>query len=417
MSLFLLVAIALAVVCIFSLLINPYIGFLFLFLFKPIIDTAYYQPLLFGLSITQIVGGMVPLIIFAHLPFRNLSRELVRLPMRGIWLLYVLNILFFSSFIAFNQNISDGVEVFLRHIHGFIGFFIIQALYREKDKFKVLLIVLIIAGLFPTIVGLYQAATGVIWRPQQAEGLIRYVGMYNDVMTIRLYELQTIIALLLFSVLYATKNPMFRPFALCYGALSVFVVFKAWTKSGIITLVWWLIVWSLYRKKTIFGVFLLVISLFFITEFGSDLLDSIGTLFRKEIGAVQGKMPITRTFEGRWVDWIPMFKEWEELSNLRQLFGSGMKATGAHNDYLQMLFHGGIFGLGIYLTLLIYTGIVILKNLFFRKNPLSVVALMMFSMYMLDTIGLVPSSYPAYQWLIWGLIGLSMRLANEKQEL
>jgi hypothetical protein len=34
-------------------------------------------------------------------------------------------------------------------------------------------------------------------------------------------------------------------------------------------------------------------------------------------------------------------------------------------------------------------------------------------MWLVDAIGLVPSSYPGYQWFVWGFIGLSLRLREE----
>jgi hypothetical protein len=46
-----------------------------------------------------------------------------------------------------------------------------------------------------------------------------------------------------------------------------------------------------------------------------------------------------------------------------------------------------------------------------------VAALMVYTMYLIDTIGLVPSVYPGYQWFVWGIIGLSLRRAAEERRL
>ena len=42
-------------------------------------------------------------------------------------------------------------------------------------------------------------------------------------------------------------------------------------------------------------------------------------------------------------------------------------------------------------------------------SPLNVMAIMIFVMWLVDTVGLHPSLYPSYQWYVWGFIGLSLR--------
>ena len=116
------------------------------------------------------------------------------------------------------------------------------------------------------------------------------------------------------------------------------------------------------------------------------------------------------TFQGRWFGWVEMMAEWERLPAMSQLFGSGKIATGAHNDFLQMLFHGGIVGLVIYLSLLIVIGVRIGRNLLAKADEMAVAALMVYLMWLIDAVGLVPSAYPAEQWLVWGLIGMSLRM-------
>jgi hypothetical protein len=74
-----------------------------------------------------------------------------------------------------------------------------------------------------------------------------------------------------------------------------------------------------------------------------------------------------------------------------------------------MLFHGGVVGLVIYLSLLIVIGVRIGRNLLAKADEMTVAALMMYLMWLIDAVGLVPSAYPAEQWLVWGLIGMSLR--------
>jgi hypothetical protein len=44
-----------------------------------------------------------------------------------------------------------------------------------------------------------------------------------------------------------------------------------------------------------------------------------------------------------------------------------------------------------------------------ERSPLNVMAVMLFGMWLVDTIGLTPRAYPGYQWYVWGFIGLALR--------
>ncbi len=51
----------------------------------------------------------------------------------------------------------------------------------------------------------------------------------------------------------------------------------------------------------------------------------------------------------------------------------------------------------------------VVLNVIYNKSPLTIFALMFFLMWIIDAIGSVPALYPAYQWYVWGFIGLSLR--------
>ena len=91
-----------------------------------------------------------------------------------------------------------------------------------------------------------------------------------------------------------------------------------------------------------------------------------------------------------------------------QMFGA-WTAFGSHNDFLQKLFYGGYVGLIIYIALLWSIGFKVLKLNLREKSPINLVAAMIFSGWMIDTIGVVPSLYPGYQWYAWGVIGLAIK--------
>ncbi|HTN43812.1 MAG TPA: hypothetical protein VMN77_08460 [Nitrospiria bacterium] len=411
----LLSAISLSIVALITLAVNPIAGIPLLFMVKPVVDAVYLEPLLFGLRLPELVGGLAPMIVFVHMLFVGPERALGRMPLRSIWIVYAVDVCVFSMIIAYDQSFMEGVNIFLRYINGFVGFYMVQAFfYNDPEKnLRRLLLALIVAGFFPIGIGVYQMATGAVWKSASTEGITRYIGLYHDAFTVRFYAFQTIFALVLYGALYGGRNLFIKGSVLAYCVASTVAMIGAYSKAGVVSLVMWVTSWALLQKKI--ALFLLIILCGGILGiyYAPQIAANITQMFHKEIGALEGKVKLERTFAGRWYGWEEMISRWEEFNWLKKGFGSGEVAVGAHNDYLQMLFHGGIFGLMIYLFLLSAVGWTIVSNLRTKIDPMSIAAFMLLLMWLVDAIGLVPSSYPGYQWFVWGFIGLSLRVREE----
>lgn len=404
------IAILASIVATLALIFSPATGLLLAFLVRPVVDTAFDQSLGVGLRLTEAFSVVVPCCIFFHMLFTAKgSSGLASMPLRAIWLIWVADVILFSVIIMVFQGPMDGLNVLFRHLNGFMGFYAIQAFLREERDLRRFLLFLILAGLFPVGVGVYQLVTGYQWHATYAEGLERNIGLYHSAIIVRYYSMQTIFALLLFSALYLRGAVVFNIAAAIYGVLSAAVMFKAYSKSGMATLALWFLAWTLLQKKFLMLLITSLAAFVVAAYYSSEIIDEILQIFGKEIGVMEGTMKSERSFAGRWYLWQRLWAEWENLPVLGKLFGAGRTALGAHNDYLQILFHGGIVGLGIYVLLLFSVGQRILRNLMVRVDPLAVAALLAFIMWMVDTLGLVPSAYSGYQWFVWGVIGLSLR--------
>lgn len=395
---------ALALITIF-----PAVGVLLLLVSKPLTDTTFAQPLVFGFRLTELVAVAVPLVVGWYAIFSSETRAIRHMPLKVVWGIYAGDILLFSLLIGMNQGALAGANVFFRQMNGVVGFFLIQALFHTDKGLRNLLLALLIAGLFPMGVGVYQLLTGTVWIHAQAEGVTRYIGLYHDAFTVRAYAFQTLIALILYAALYVPRNRLIKALAIGYGLLCVMVLIRAYSKAGILTLSIWTVTWTVFRRQfAILGV-IAAGTLAVAAWYAAEVVANVYQLFHKELGALEGTIDTSRTFAGRWHGWEAMLGRWQEFSWLQKLFGSGEVATGAHNDYLLSLFHGGLFGLSVYLILLATVGITIGVNLWRKMEPLSLGACLVFLMWLVDSIGLVPSAYPGYQWFAWGVIGLSMR--------
>lgn len=405
------VAASVSILALILLIVNPLWGVMALFMIRPLVDTAWDTPVLLGFKLTEIVSATVPLIVIIRMVFDNGAAGSFRdMPLRWIWLLWAADVFLFSSTIMFSQGLKDGTNVLLRHLNGLAGFYMVQAYCREAREVRRFAWALVVAGLFPIATGVFEGLTGFHWKVTYGEeGVIRNIGLYHDAITIRYYALQTVMGLLLVSAFQEKKSTALYAGMALYGLAALFVIKGAYSKSGIITLVAWALLWPLLRKNFKFLTALACGGVMASLYYAKAIMEAIGFVFVKELSAIQGQGGTEKTFAGRWYIWDQMMEEWRALSSLRQIFGSGEVALGAHNDYLQILFHGGIVGVVIYVALLAFIGTVIFRLLFEKSEPFAIAALLAFIMWNVDAIGLVPSAYSGYQWFVWGVIGLCIR--------
>ncbi len=136
----------------------------------------------------------------------------------------------------------DGVDILLRHLNGFAGFYMVQAYCRTDTDIRRFAWTLALAGVFPMATGIYEVLTGFHWRVTYGElGVVRNIGLYHDAITIRYYALQTIMGFIAHFRITREKNPCLCVWASSHTASAVVLVIKgAYSKSGIITLTSWI---------------------------------------------------------------------------------------------------------------------------------------------------------------------------------
>jgi len=404
------IASVLVIAALAALILRPTLGIPLLFLVRPIVDATWAEPVFFDLNLLDVLGTLAPAIVICHAILGRGGSSFARIPVKGPWLALSAYTFVFSSIILFGDGWLTGLDVFFRQISGIVGFFMLQAWFRTEADLRRLFGTIALAGIFPMAIGLYEIATGVHWTEWQVEGLARNVGLYHDAFSVRFYMMQTLLSTLLYAALSPRLGVGRLAVAATYATGALVVVFKAYSKSAISTLLLWALAWTVLRRRwALLGAGAAVVAVVG-TVFYSELTQPIAQLFNKELSAIAGQGALDVTFQGRWLSWREMIDDWRALSPWQQVFGSGMKSTGAHNDYLQLLFHGGVVGLSLYLTLLVAIGARVVRNARKRPSALNVAAVMALSMWIVDSIGLVPSAYPAYQWFVWGLIGVACRV-------
>lgn len=405
------IAAACSLIAIVFLMAKPLWGVMAIFLLRPIVDTTWAQPIFSDLKLTEIVSSAVPLIVFARMLIDDGSRRpFSDMPLKWIWVLWSIDIVLFSSSIMFSQGWLEGLQVLMRHLNGVVGFYMIQAYCKNDQDFRRFAWVLAIAGLFPMATGVLEGVTGVHWKVTLGENnVVRNIGLYHDAITIRYYALQTIMGLLLIVVLGKQRSILLKILCIVYGLAAVFVLKGAYSKAGFLILGGWIVLWPILRRDVKTLAFVAIGAIVVALYYSREIMASMGFVFVKEIAAINGQAGVERTFAGRWYLWADLLNEWQALGPVAKLLGAGHIASGAHNDYLQILFHGGLVGLGIYVVLLVAIGGKIACMLLQKSDIWATAALFTFIMWIVDTIGLVPSAYSGYQWFVWGIIGFCLR--------
>jgi len=399
-------ALLLSLLAMAFLAMRPRVGLRVLLALKPIID-ASWESGVFGFNALKIVGAGVPLIVLLRMVFLGETRR--GMPLVGFWILYLFTNLIGVTLILGSGGLYDALDTLLRVLNGFVGFYLIQLYVTDREDFRKVLLTFLIAGLFPMGMGLYQATTGQIWRYTETAGhLARNIGVYHDAVSYRQYVFQTLTAILLLWVYFYKNRMMARLFLLGYALVCLLVLFRAYTKAGFVILAVWILVWTVLQRK-LGTLLVIVVALFAVNAAtGNRVFEDVQTTFSKEIAASEGTGETRYILSGRMGVWEGYWDSWAQGGLFVHLFGRGFSPP-AHNDYLRVLVSGGIVGLFAYVLLLLAIGLSIGRLLLREINPLHVMALMIYLMWLVDTIGLVPGIYPGYQWYVWGMIGLALR--------
>ena len=306
-------AIFLAIATLLMLAVHPVAGVVLLFISKPIIDATWDVPLFLEMPLTQIISGLVPIIVICRMLVAKKDESFHAMPLKWMWLIYVCYAAIFSVFILYGQDLKSAANIFLRYLNGFAGFYMLQAFFQQNSRMKLIFLAMMIGGLFPIGVGLYQLATGMTWQAQEIEGMSRNVGMYHDAISIRHYAMQTILATLLFGSLFNYQHIVQLAGRLLYLSLATIVMANAYSKAGFLTLGLWIGCWNGLQRR--FASLSMLVLLGFLggTYYASQHIDAILQIFHKEIDFIGGTGGAERTFNGRWYIWQEMSIEWGKL--------------------------------------------------------------------------------------------------------
>ena len=350
-------------------------------------------------SILAIQGFLVPILFFdvfkkrAIVPkFWNRTAKfyLIAMSLGIIWGIFVEPIgVLQNGFLSFNC---------------FLGFFLIPILITDQKRLKQLLLAMMLCGIFPIAVSIFQLSTGITFLERATVGLSRYVGFYHDAFPTRFYGLMTLMSILIYQSVFKIKGILFKGFLLALAGGSFLSIYAVFSKAGVGISGLWVVLLLLFSKSKIKQSFSVLIGVFVIfIVFGDAVSSNIEQLFSKEIGYQSGQVTdARRTLAGRGYIWDDYWLFWvNEQSVFFQWFGDGLSRP-THNEVLRVLMMNGILGVLFFIIFIIAQ----IKYTFKIHKKVRVFGMMLFGMYFIDAIGLVPGAYYYYNILVWGIFGV-----------
>lgn len=305
----------------------------------------------------------------------------------------------------------ETIELIILVLNVYLAFYIIPYLVDTPQRLKMLLIAIIIGGVFPAVVSLFQFQTGIIFNERKTVGLIRYVGFYHDAFPVRFYGLFSIFSTILFLYIVKPKNKIVKCTLIFSGFVSLFSVYVVFSKAAFAIIALWIIL-LLFMSKNKLKVllYLLVIASVLFLSFGDAISSNVEQLFSKEVSYQAGEVQdARRTLSGRGYLWQDYWDFWTTEQNLFfQFFGDGI-GRPSHSEYFRILLMNGIIGLLLFIIYLFST----IKIVFKTNKKLRIFCFMLLGMYLIDCTGLDTGYYYHYHILLWGFMGLfTMRNVN-----
>jgi len=344
------------------------------------------------------------------------KEKLYKFPYFKLFLFYFLLNFFVTANIYLNKGLISSLDFFARAVFMPLSVFLFYQYFGKHSDGKKLITVLIISGLFPLIFVLGQKFTGYIWFYRQTRGIVRNVGLYHDAVTPRIFLIQALIGIFIYWHFFLkSKKNMFLKLLLIITASLVGVgLYYLYSKAIFLTVIVWLLIFTILKRKMILIPVLIILTFLSVNYFKAKHNENeIHQVFSKEVDFLEGKISSDYVLSGRGGIWKIYIRKWKNFSFIDKILGIGVSHGYFHNDFLRILFSGGLFLLITYLYILVVLIIKVLKGYIYYNKFLSFIALLCICYFIIESIGQVAGLYPHIQIFVWGIVGLSI---NEKLE-
>jgi len=194
--------------------------------------------------------------------------------------------------------------------------------------------------------------------------------------------------------------------------LGLTIIFLAglyflYSKAVFVTLALWAMMFIFIRGRFVLLPVALVALLSLSLFTSNRVLNDINQVFSSETEYARGELESQYVLSGRVGIWKSYINLWKTLPVTDKLIGYGRSHGWFHNEYLRLLFSGGLLLLFAFLILATMIFVRVFRN--FRRTGKATyfAALLCFALLFVESAGQLPGSYPDFQTFVWGIIGLS----------
>ena len=408
-----LLVIGLTIFCLVLYALTPYKGWLAIWLFKPVIDVGWSSEFsISGLRMTELIGAGLPAVVIGRMLLLRSDRP-PQYIMSKTWSVYLFSALLGALMMIAQGDLVPAASYSARVLNGVLAFYSMQVWFRDPQKFKMLLIIMIIAGIFPMVQGMMEIMSGTTWRGRGGYGgQERISGVYHNSTNLRYYACITVTAIALYWVYFAKRGTLLKILFLGIIAVCAVIMFKVYSKAGFAQVAVAGLAWMYFSRKFALPAAMIIAVLIANVALDNVVFYELDRTFGTEFEVIQGERDEDRLMGGRVRLWKEQVAIWKESSILNRLIGGSSGGRGAkgggHSDWIRSLRQNGFIGTLIYAWFLIVFGFVIMRKVFKQRTALNIVAAVLYWSWIIESIGLTPAVYTNFQWYVWGFIGLAL---------
>jgi hypothetical protein len=399
----LLVSIILLLCLISSSYKYPLLAFI---LFVPVVDAAWSYR--FGeFSLIDILDSAFILMFLLRILIKR--EKIYRFPFFNLFLAYFIILMLASVHIVMNSNILTALDFFTKSLYMPLAFYCLSTYFNDQKDMKYLVTVFILSGLFPVIFTMLQKITGHVWVYHVSRGLVRNVGLYHDIVTARMFLIQAVLGIALYWHYFLKKNETIKKLTLAFlFSLSIFGLYFLYSKAITAVLVLWTLIYALLRRKIY--ILPLALAIVFLANAATDnrVFIEVNQVFSRETEYMRGELETQYVLSGRGGIWEMYLQRWSELPLIRKFIGDGVSHGFFHNDFLRILFSGGILLVIGYYAIAIGLVSRLIREYRGKKGFIQFAAILAVVYFFVESIGQLPGFYPDIQPITWGLVALAI---------
>jgi hypothetical protein len=385
--------------------------FTVLVLIRPIVDNFYYLKNISPfLSPLYLVGIATPILcIYAIISFRRRDRSVFDF-LFGLWTLLIL---FSLLFMFINDPLSKTfLEYFLKLSMPAYLFFFLRLYIRSLKDLDGLLQTFVYSALFVVGVFLFELIVNPI-KVLKTRDLERIQGYYGDVMNYAIYLSQGFLIMCYFyfrkkniQSLFIRTRTLVIVTIICIAAL--FKISHTASYGVFIAILLLFILFNLKTNRTA-GFFLIIAISIIGYFFGSEAIEkNVAPLLKTDVAVYEGKKSEERLLHGRVGRWKEMWEQYSNFPVSSQFVGMPSTiqdsyaevSTGAHNDFVRILFFTGYVGLSVYLL----TFVSFFNRLKFLSSDQHFLALGTLAILIMYSISTCPTLYAPMLYILYAVL-------------